>query len=68
MENNKKPIENIKEDIASVAKAINKLQEDFQELRKLNNEIKDKIQEYIDYNEKPILIDKPKKSKSWFYD
>lgn len=64
MEKNKKPIENIKEDIASIVKSINKLQEDFHELRKLNNEIKDKIQEYLDYN---VIIEKPK-SKSWFYD
>ena len=65
MENNKKPIENIKEDIASVVKSITKLQEDFHELRKLNNEIKDKIQEYLDFNDN-VIIEKPK-SKSWFF-
>tara|TARA_R110002096_G_scaffold312585_1_gene506910 strand:+ start:277 stop:465 length:189 start_codon:yes stop_codon:yes gene_type:complete len=62
MENNKKPIDNIKEDISSIVKSINKLQEDFHELRKLNNEIKDKIKEYLEHD----VPEKPK-SNSWFY-
>ena len=64
MEKNKekKPIDNIKEDLQSVIFSVEKLHKDFEELRELNKSIILKLEEKLnkEYPE-PIV------SKSWFY-
>ena len=62
MEKNKKPIDNIKEDIQDVIVKINKLQDDFKELEQVSIDIKNLIAEHLF---KPdVIIEKP---KSWFF-
>jgi hypothetical protein len=58
----KKPIDNIKEDLQSVIFSVEKLHKDFEELRELNKSIILKLEEKLnkEYPE-PIV------SKSWFY-
>jgi hypothetical protein len=62
MEKEKKPIDNIKEDLQSVIFSVEKLHKDFEELRELNKSIILKLEEKLnkEYPE-PIV------SKSWFY-
>jgi hypothetical protein len=58
----KKPIDNIREDLQSVIFSVEKLHKDFEELRELNKSIILKLEEKLnkEYPE-PIV------SKSWFY-
>tara|TARA_R110000744_G_scaffold249851_2_gene366095 strand:- start:627 stop:815 length:189 start_codon:yes stop_codon:yes gene_type:complete len=62
MENNKKPIDNIKEDIKEVIIKINKLQDDFKELEQVSIDIKNLLAEHLF---KPDIANV--KVKGWFY-
>tara|TARA_R110002110_G_scaffold26549_3_gene97415 strand:+ start:564 stop:755 length:192 start_codon:yes stop_codon:yes gene_type:complete len=63
MEKNKKPIDNIKEDIQDIIVKINKLQDDFKELEQVSIDIKNLIAEHLF---KPEIIVEPR-LKGWFY-
>ena len=69
MEKNKKPIENIKEDLQSVIFKVEVIHREIQELRKLNLDCIAKIekhqQEIITINKE--TEEKLKKPKGWFY-
>jgi hypothetical protein len=69
MEQNKKPIDNIKEDLQSVIFSVEKLHNDMNELRELNKEILDKLTIHLskvkEINEDYIKVDNSK--KGWFY-
>ena len=70
MEKNKKPIDNIKEDIKDIIVKINKLQDDFKELEQVSIDIKNLIAEHLfkpDIIVVPDIIDKPKLKVGWFY-
>lgn len=62
MENNqKKPIDNIKEDISKVIIMVDKLQKDCEELKEINNDFKNLLAKHL-FKVEPIV-----KNKSWFY-
>ena len=69
MEKNKKPIDNIREDLQSVVFNIEVIKRDIEDLRKLNLDCIAKIEKHqqeiknIDIETK----EKIKKNKSWFY-
>ena len=70
MEKNKKPIDNIKEDIQDIIVKINKLQDDFKELEQVSIDIKNLIAEHLfkpEIIDVPDIIDKPKLKVGWFY-
>lgn len=69
MEKNKKPIENIKEDLQSVIFKVEVIHREIQELRKLNLDCISKIEKH---QQEIIIINKEteeklNKSKGWFY-
>tara|TARA_R110001632_G_scaffold34727_1_gene88089 strand:- start:454 stop:663 length:210 start_codon:yes stop_codon:yes gene_type:complete len=69
MENNKKPIDNIKEDLQSVIFNVEKLHNDMNELRELNKDILEKLTIHLskvkEIKEENIKVDNSK--KGWFY-
>ena len=69
MENNKKPIDNIKEDLQSVIFNVEKLHNDMNELRELNKDILEKLTIHLskvkEIKEEYIKVDNSK--KGWFY-
>lgn len=70
MEKNKKPIDNIKEDLQSVIFSVEKLHNNVNELREINKEILDKFTIHLSKvekinNEDYIKVEKSK--KGWFY-
>lgn len=69
MENNKKPIDNIKEDLQSVIFKVEILHQDIIELKKINKEVIDKIEDYqkVSHEIDKELQEKLTKSKGWFY-
>lgn len=69
MEKNKKPIDNIKEDLQSVIFKVEILHQDIIELKKINKEVIDKIENYqkVSHEIDKELQEKLKKPKSWFY-
>jgi len=69
MENNKKPIDNLREDFQSVIFKVEIIHREIQELRKLNLDCIAKLEKH---NEEIKNIDKEleeklKKPKGWFY-
>ncbi len=69
MEKNKKPIDNIREDLQTVIFKVEIIHKEIQDLRKLNIDIISKIEKH---QQEIIKIDKEleqnlKKSKGWFY-
>ena len=69
MEKNKKPIENIKEDLQSVIFKVELLHKDIIDLKKLNKEVIEKIEDYQKVSNEidNELEEKLKKPKGWFY-
>lgn len=69
MEKNKKPIDNIKEDIQSVIFSVEKLHNDMNELREINKDILEKLTLHLskvkEINEEYVKVDNSK--KGWFY-
>ena len=68
MENNKKPIDNIREDLQSVVFNIEVIKRDIEDLRKLNLDCIAKIEKHQEEVKKiNNEIFENKKSKSWFF-
>jgi len=69
MEKNKKPIDNIKEDLQSVIFKVELLHKDIIELKKINKEVIEKIEDYQKVSNEidKDLEEKLKKPKGWFY-
>tara|TARA_R100000773_G_C4217718_1_gene116197 strand:+ start:1400 stop:1609 length:210 start_codon:yes stop_codon:yes gene_type:complete len=69
MEKNKKPIENIKEDLQSVIFKVELLHKDIIDLKKINKEVIEKIEDYQKVSNEidKELEEKLKKPKGWFY-
>jgi len=69
MENNKKPIDNLREDLQSVIFKVEVIHKEIQELRKLNLDCIAKIEKHQqEINKIDIETqEKIKKSKGWFY-
>jgi len=71
MEKNKKPIENIKDDLQSVIFSVEKLHNDINELREINKDILDKLTNHLskveEINKDYIKVEKEIKNKSWFF-
>ena len=69
MEKNKKPIENIKEDLQSVIFKVELLHKDIIELKKINKEVIEKIEDYQKVSNEidKELEEKLKKPKGWFF-
>lgn len=61
---NKKPIENIKEDLQSVIFSVEKLHNKVNELKEINKDIMEKITLHLS-KVKEIQVENPK--KGWFY-
>ena len=66
---NKKPIENIKEDLQSVIFKVELLHKDIIDLKKINKEVIEKIEDYQKVSNEidKDLEEKLKKPKGWFY-
>jgi len=69
MEKNKKPIENIKDDLQSVIFKIELMHKDIIELKKINKEVIEKIEDYQKVSNEidKELEEKLKKPKGWFF-
>tara|TARA_R100000773_G_scaffold22908_1_gene20218 strand:+ start:307 stop:513 length:207 start_codon:yes stop_codon:yes gene_type:complete len=68
MENNKKPIDNIREDLQSVVFNIEVIKRDIEDLRKLNLDCIAKIEKHQEEVKKiNNEIFENKKSKGWFF-
>ena len=69
MEKNKKPIENIKEDLQSVIFKVELLHKDIIDLKKINKEVIEKIEDYQKVSNEidKELEEKLKKPKGWFF-
>jgi len=69
MEKNKKPIDNIKEDLQSVIFKVELLHKDIIELKKINKEVIEKIEDYQKVSNEidKELEEKLKKPKGWFF-
>jgi len=69
MEKNKKPIENIKEDLQSVIFSVEKLHNDINELREINKDILEKLTIHLskvkEINEEYVKVENSK--KGWFF-
>jgi len=69
MEKNKKPIENIKEDLQSVIFSVEKLHNDMNELREINKDILEKLTIHLskvkEINEEYVKVENSK--KGWFF-
>jgi len=69
MEKNKKPIDNIKEDLQSVIFKVELLHKDIIDLKKINKEVIEKIEDYQKVSNEidKELEEKLKKPKGWFF-
>jgi len=69
MENNKKPIDNLREDLQSVIFKVEVIHKEIQELRKLNLDVIAKIEKHQEEIKKidNDLEQNLKKNKGWFF-
>ena len=63
MPENKKPINDIKDDLQSVIFSIEKLHNDMNELREINKDILNKLTEYLSF----VNVEKTSKKAGWFF-